>query len=245
MSDEPKEPRAELLRLWRDELLGVLRQRAGERDLLGDLLGVEELEPVHLACPMGDFMPAFLSGARSSGMVEAVCHECGRPWLTRPKQHASKQELQHAILFMQWPELPKLCPVCNPEHVGYHPGGAPDKARWFNTWRLQLLQVLARRAAPRLLLVERAVWVEDVQLELYEALMPHAGELVRFHTRNLGSLPRDMFRAGRWTFGAHATVLGWFPRGDSVLGIVELAAQPKPDRREYLSVPFSPRPVLR
>lgn len=72
----------------------------------------------------------FLVGALRSGMDECVCHECGRPWLSRSGG--------------------TLCPVCNPSHVGYQPGGASDKPRWLAFWREQLLQQLLVRMSSEL-----------------------------------------------------------------------------------------------
>lgn len=77
--------------------------------------------------PAPDVMGKFIAGCIRSGLDERVCHECGRPWLTRTPD--------------------TLCPVCNPEHVGYNPQGPTDRARWMHFWRSHLTGVLRARAA--------------------------------------------------------------------------------------------------
>ena len=72
-------------------------------------------------------MSRFIEGALRSGMSEAVCHRCGRPWITRAEQRT-------------------LCPCCNPEHVGYQgPDEPSDAPRWVAFWRTELVRVLAQR----------------------------------------------------------------------------------------------------
>jgi hypothetical protein len=210
----------------------------------GELLGPDMSEPID--CPF-DWMPSILGPALRSGMVQAICAECGRPWLTRPKveEFASRSKKLHAILFMQLPTPPKLCPLCDPDHIAYEPGGPADRERWFNTWRGQLLQVLAHRARPAILLVERSVWVEDVPLALYECEPRTGGEIVRWHSHRLGNLPMSNFSPRRMTFAAGARLTGWFPAGDSICAIMVPTVEEKPHRGLRYVVPFNPRPVLR
>lgn len=98
----------------------------------------ELLHPSDLPSPGGDGSNGFcvveqlpglpdglVAALLRNGMQEFVCEDCGRPWLDR--------------------EPHRLCPVCNPEHPGYMPGGPTDRERWVDFWRTQLLTVLEER----------------------------------------------------------------------------------------------------
>jgi hypothetical protein len=138
------------LRLWVQDLSERLERRqvntekalarkVTKRSAPAAPIVVPPSEPVPPApppppAPSPAALPSFdglktIEGCFRSGLRENICTECGRPWLTR--------------------ESTPLCPVCNPSHVGYHPGGAPphDKARWMLFWRSHFTGVLRSRAA--------------------------------------------------------------------------------------------------
>ena len=211
----------------------------------GDLIGPEafaELGPIG-DTPLGELgdpiMPSFLDGCMRSGMAEAVCSDCGRPWLTRPKTIGTRTELRHAILFQQRPEVPKLCPVCDPEHPGHQPGGATDRQRWVDFWRSLLVGVLRERGRPLLELMPARVWVEGIPLQLVECVVPLGGELYRWHVQGLDGFPNQP----SWppaTFAKGCRIRAFMPAGRLCCAFVRPTIQPDPERTHVYTVPFSP-----
>lgn len=77
--------------------------------------------------PAPELMSKFWAAAIANGLQECLCQRCGSEWLTRKPG--------------------PLCPVCNPEHVGYEPSPSPEfYARQRRKWQGRLLELLTRRA---------------------------------------------------------------------------------------------------
>lgn len=120
---------------FRPERLFITSDYAAELDAAGMEVdkvryhenGAAELVLAPLGTRAARVMDEFAAACVSSGLGECVCHECGRPWLTRSPG--------------------PLCPVCNPHHPGYKPEGPTDRARWLTFWQRGLTGVLRARAA--------------------------------------------------------------------------------------------------
>jgi hypothetical protein len=111
----------------------------------------------------------FAAGCLRSGMNEAICEACGRPWLTRiPRAPGSTGAYGWG-----------LCPVCNPEHVGFEPAGPTDAPRWMTFWRTQFVELLRFHARNQAFLADLDCLVSPRSLDsgyvldLIDAALPN------------------------------------------------------------------------
>jgi hypothetical protein len=178
---------------------------------------------------------SFVSALIGSGMVEVVCGNCGRPWLTRPiRKLVPIATVKNAVLSYPW--LDQTCPVCVGEPKGWKPA---DAGRWVTFWRRQLVGVLRERGRPVLELMKPAQWVPDIQLHLVHAIAYRGGEITRWYIENIGMVPNEP----RWppaTFARGCEIRAWMPLGLKVAAVMVPTTQPNPKKTESYAVPFLP-----
>lgn len=204
--------------------------------------GPAESTTLQLGTELDDpIMPGFLQACRANGMIEAVCCNCGRPWLTRPKHARGTLEYRRKILLRaieQGTDVERLCPVCDPDHPGYEPGGPTDRARWFNGWRSALATALAERAQP-VLQIEN-FWIPELAVLRVECRPPESGEICGFITRNFGRVYDDGFHPrARRQFAKGTTIRAWCPHGDMLLMMMAPAVEPDKKKATRWAVPFA------
>ncbi len=213
-------------------------------EVLGQSLGThrigswDEAQRIATAYDAADaLMGNFVDGCLRSGMVEAVCNNCGRPWLTRPKLESRTQRVGRSAVLRddRWLTDP-LCPECEGKPEGYVPSDAP---RWVEFWRLQVLEVLRQRARPRLELVPRSVWVGDIPLQRFESLPRLGGEITRWHIGGLGAVPHERSWP-RATFAPSCLLSAWMPVGQPVCAQMWPTVPEKP--RSFYLLGFLPVP---
>jgi hypothetical protein len=178
--------------------------------------------------------PSFLEACVASGMLEAVCDNCGRPWLTRVGVRQGMWPLRAGV--PPWQAVPARCPVCEGQPEGWKPSDAGD---WVTFWRRQLVGVLRERGRPLLELMKPGQWVPDIQLHRVEAVPPIGGEITRWHIESLGMVQNEP----TWppaTFAKGCRLIAWMPVGLKVCATLIPTLQPDPKRREMYAVPFLP-----
>lgn len=177
---------------------------------------------------------SFISSLIGSGMLEVVCGNCGRPWLTRPiRKYVPIVAVKNAVLSYPW--LDQTCPVCVGEPKGWKP---PDAARWVDFWRRKLVEVLRERGRPVLELM-RDRWLPDIQLHLCYAVAHRGGQITRWYIEGLGMVDHEP----RWppaTFAQGCELRAWMPAGLKAVAMMIPTLQPNPKKTEIYSVPFLP-----